>query len=237
MSLLEIDALQARLGDAHILQDISLNVNAGEVVSLLGRNGAGKSTTLKTIVGWVKPLVGTIRYAGRDIGGLATERIVRSGICFIPEDRRVFPALTVEENIRLGFFQSPSAGRREREARLHRMYEWFPRLRERRLQIGKTLSGGEQQMLSIARGLIGDPKLVLIDEPTEGLAPLIVREIFESIKRMRERGLGVLLVEQNVRGALKVSDRCVVIDRGRTIAQGTPQEISDNEAIRRRLAV
>ena len=237
MSLLEIDALQARLGDAHILQGVSLHVNAGEVVSLLGRNGAGKSTTLKTIVGWVKPSAGTIRYGGRDIGGLATEKIVRSGLCFIPEDRRVFPALTVEENIRLGLYQSPSTATREREARLRRMYEWFPRLLERRHQIGKTWSGGEQQMLSIARGLVGDPKLVLIDDPTEGLAPLIVREIFDSILRMRERGLGVLLVEQNVRGALNVSDRCVVIDRGRTIVHGTPQEISENEAIRQRLAV
>ena len=237
MSLLEVEGLQARLGDAHILQGVTLRVGAGEVVSLLGRNGAGKSTTLKTIIGWVKPTSGTIRYGDRTIAGWPTEKIVRGGIGFIPEDRRIFPALTVEENIRLGLYQGPRVSPNEREARLSRIYASFPRLGERRTQIGRTLSGGEQQMLSIARGLIGEPKLVLIDEPTEGLAPLIVREILDTIVGMRQRGLGVLLVEQNILAALKVSDRCVVIDRGRTIAEGTPREISENQAIRQRLAV
>lgn len=237
MSLLEVEGLHARLGDAHILRGVSLRVGAGEVVSLLGRNGAGKSTTLKTIIGWVKPSAGTIRYATRTIAGWPTEKIVKSGVGFIPEDRRIFPALTVEENIRLGFHQSVRVSASERAARLKRIYAWFPRLQERRTQVGRTLSGGEQQMLAIARGLIGEPKLVLIDEPTEGLAPLIVREIFDSIVQMRQRGLGILLVEQNILGALKVSDRCVVIDRGRTIAEGTPREISENQAIRQRLAV
>ena len=237
MNLLEVEGLHARLGDAHILQGVTLRVGAGEVVSLLGRNGAGKSTTLKTIIGWVKPSAGTIRYAGHSIAGLPTQRIVKSGIGFIPEDRRVFPALTVEENIRLGLYQGTRIGVGERNRRLERIYAWFPRLRERRSQVGRTLSGGEQQMLSIARGLIGEPRLVLIDEPTEGLAPMIVREIFDTIVQMRQRGLGVLLVEQNILGALKISDRCVVIDRGRTIAEGTPKDISENQAIRQRLAV
>lgn len=237
MSLLELEDLQARIGEAHILRGITLRVRQGEIVGLLGRNGAGKSTTLKAIIGWIRSVGGTCRYDGQSTLGWSTEKIIRSGVCFIPEDRRIFPALTVEENLRLGFYQCASVNAAGMNARLERIYDWFPRLRERRRQMGKTLSGGEQQMLAIARGLIGEPRLVLIDEPTEGLAPLIVREILEFISRIRQSGAGVLLVEQNIVGALQVSDRCVVIDRGKTIAEGTPNQISENAAVRQRLAI
>ncbi|MEW5890819.1 MAG: ABC transporter ATP-binding protein, partial [Pseudomonadota bacterium] len=198
MSLLELRDVHTHYGFAHVLQGVSLTVGEGEVVALLGRNGAGKTTTLKTIMGWLKPSSGSIQFAGQNMRGWPPDRICRAGLGFIPEDRRIFPELTVEENLRLGFYQDWRIGREERARRIGEIYSWLPRLEERRRQAGGSLSGGEQQMLAIARGIVGGPKVLLIDEPSEGLAPMIVHEVFESIRRMRNAGIAVLLVEQNV---------------------------------------
>lgn len=237
MSLLELSEVHAHYGFAHVLQGVSLEVGEGEVVALLGRNGAGKTTTLKTVMGWLKASAGDIRFGGVSLVGRSPDRICRAGIGFIPEDRRIFPDLTVEENLRLGFFQNWRLSRGQRGQRLSEIYVWLPRLGERRRQMSGSLSGGEQQMLAIARGMMAGPKLLLIDEPSEGLAPMIVREVFESIRRMRESGTSVLLVEQNVRGALSVADRCYVIEKGRTIADVAPGALMNDAGLRQKLSV
>lgn len=237
MSLIHVTQLHASYGHAKVLRGVDIDVAAGEIVALLGRNGAGKTTTLKALLGWVLPTSGEIRIDGRSTKGLSTHEICRAGVGLIPEDRRIFPTLTVEENLRMGFFQAPAMPRAKRERKLEEIYDWFPKLKQRQGQAGKTLSGGEQQMLAIARGLVGEPRALLIDEPTEGLAPLVVKEIFASITRMKQTGLAVLLVEQNVHGALSVADRCVVIEKGETIAGGTPQEILSSDEIKSKLAV
>ena len=237
MSLLELSAVHAHYGFAHVLQGVSLEVDEGEVVALLGRNGAGKTTTLKSIMGWLKASAGDIRFDGISLVGRSPDRICRAGIGFIPEDRRIFPDLTVEENLRLGFFQNWQLSPKQRRQRLSEIYAWLPPLGERRRQMSGSLSGGEQQMLAIARGVMGGPKLLLIDEPSEGLAPKIVREVFESIRRMRDSGISVLLVEQNVRGALSVADRCYVIEKGRTIADIAPDALMNDAELRQKLSV
>ena len=237
MPLLEVVDLEAHYGHAHVLQGVTLNVDAGEVVSLFGRNGAGKTTTLKTIMGWLAPSAGTIAFDGRAIGGLSPDRICRMGIGYIPEDRRIFPTLSVEENLRLGFYQSPGASKAKRSEALDAVYAHFPRLGERRRQLGRTLSGGEQQMLAIGRALIGDPRLILVDEPSEGLAPMIVKEIFETIFSLQERGIAMLLVEQNVMRTAPHCDRSYVIEKGRIISSGTPQALLADLEIRKKLSV
>ena len=191
--MLVLADLHTHYGLSHILQGIDLTVSKGEVVGLFGRNGAGKTTILATIAGWVKPSSGTIRFDERDVAGFSPDRICRIGIGFAPEDRRIFPGLSVEENLRLGFWQLPGRSAAEKAAALERVFALFPRLEQRRRQMGTTLSGGEQQMLAIARLLLGDQKLLLIDEPTEGLAPQIVDEIFEimaRLKRLSGQGAG-----------------------------------------------
>jgi branched-chain amino acid transport system ATP-binding protein len=236
MPLLEVEGVHAHYGSAAVLQGVSLTIDAGQVVSIFGRNGAGKTTTLKTVMGWLTPSAGTITFEGRPIGGLATDRIFRLGIGFIPEDRRIFPTLTVEENLTLGLFSmwlSPASKRQ----RLQRIFELFPRLGERRRQLGKTLSGGEQQMLAIGRALVGNPKLLLVDEPSEGLAPMIVAEIFAALERMRQEGIALLLVEQNVRRAAAISSACYVIEKGRVVARGAPSIVMTDEEVRKRLSV
>jgi branched-chain amino acid transport system ATP-binding protein len=176
--MFDLNDVHTHYGLSHMLQGVSLRVGAGEVVGLFGRNGVGKTTVMKTIAGWVAPTQGTVRFDGQPIGGMASERICRQGIGFVPEDRRIFPGLTVEENLVLGFMQRPGRSRAEDRRQLEAIYTRFPRLGERRLQMGTTLSGGEQQMLAMARVLVGQPRLLLIDEATEGLAPKIVDEIF-----------------------------------------------------------
>jgi branched-chain amino acid transport system ATP-binding protein len=236
MPLLEVHGLHARYGYSSVLQGIDFSVDAGEIVSVFGRNGAGKTTTLRAIMGWLRPSAGRIVFNGEEIGGLSPDRIFRKGIGFIPEDRRIFPTLTVEENLSLGLFtrwQSGAAQRRE----LDRVYGLFPTLRERRAQSGRTLSGGEQQMLAIGRALVGSPKLLLVDEPSEGLAPMVVSEIFQSLMRMRDAGIAVLLVEQNVRRASVISNACYVMEKGRVIEHGAPTDILNYEEIRQRLSV
>ena len=225
--LLEVFDVYARYASGDVLRGISLEVRPREVVSLFGRNGVGKTTLLKTIAGWLKPRRGAIRLAGDEIGGLDIDLICHCGVGFVPEDRRIFPGLTVEENLRLGFRQTPGASQAERRVRLEAAYARLPRLAERRRQMGTTLSGGEQQMLAIARVLVGAPKLVMVDEPTEGLAPRIVDEIMAIIESMVEAGLAVLLVEQNVRRALTVTSRFYAIERGTVVFEGRPDSESD----------
>jgi branched-chain amino acid transport system ATP-binding protein len=236
MPLLEIDRLHARYESAPIVQGISLAVDGGEIVGLFGRNGAGKTTILRTIMGWIRPSDGRVVFNGEEIGGLSPDRIFRKGVGFIPEDRRIFATLTVEENLMLGLFTRWQTSA-ERGRELDRVFELFPRLRERRAQLGKTLSGGEQQMLAIGRALVGSPKLLLVDEPSEGLAPMVVTEIFESLSLMRDAGIGVLLVEQNVRRASAISSSCYVIEKGRIIKHGVPADVLADDAIRQRLSV
>ena len=235
--MLRIESLNAHFGLSHVLQGVSLEVNAGEVVGLFGRNGVGKTTVMKTVAGWVTPTSGSIQLEGVDLCGLPSDRICRLGLGFVPEDRRIFPGFTVEENLRLGFLQCPRRSRAESRQVLERVYQRFPRLRERRRQIGVTLSGGEQQMLAMARVLVGRPKVLLIDEPCEGLAPMIVDEIFGLIAGLREEGIPILLVEQKVFRALDVCDRFYVLERGCVVAQGAASDAADRELLQRAIAV
>jgi branched-chain amino acid transport system ATP-binding protein len=236
MPLLEVDDLHAQYAFAPVLRGVSFGVNRGEIVSIFGRNGAGKTTTLRTIMGWLAPSAGAIRFDGESIGGWSPDRIFRKGIAFIPEDRRIFGTLTVQENLSLGLF-SLRLGGAERRRQLDRVIHLFPRLGERRFQLGKTLSGGEQQMLAIGRALVGQPKLLLVDEPSEGLAPMIVNEIFQALARMRDEGIALLLVEQNVQRAAALSNACYVMEKGGIIAHGPPAQVMADAAIRQRLSV
>jgi branched-chain amino acid transport system ATP-binding protein len=237
MPLLEVSALHARYHYAPVLQGVSFTVDAGEIASIFGRNGAGKTTALRTIMGWLRPSEGTIAFGGESIGGLSPDRIFRRGIAFIPEDRRIFATLSVEENLMLGLFSRWGMSASDRRRHFDRVVHLFPRLRERRRQLGKTLSGGEQQMLAIGRALIGEPKLLLVDEPSEGLAPMVVNEIFEALGRMRDDGIALLLVEQNVRRAAAISGSCYVMEKGRIVVQGSPSVVMADEAVRQRLSV
>ncbi len=228
--MLKIDGLHVHYGLSHVIQGISLEAKPGEVVGIFGRNGVGKTTLMKAVAGWVQPSGGEITLDGQSFGGLTPDRICRRGVGFVPEDRRIFPGLSVEENLKLGLMQRLDRSRARDRAAVQGIYDRFPRLAERRRQIGTTLSGGEQQMLAMARVMIGAPRLVLIDEPSEGLAPMIVADIFAIISEMRAAGMIVLLVEQNLSGALAVSDRFYVIERGAIIlARQTREENAQQE--------
>ncbi|MES2756514.1 MAG: ABC transporter ATP-binding protein [Pseudomonadota bacterium] len=235
--MLELDNVHTHYGLSHVLQGVSLTVGAGEVVVLCGRNGVGKTTVMKTVAGWVKPTSGIVRFDGADIGPLAPDRICRLGLGLVPEDRRIFPGLTVEENLKLGFLQCPGRSKADSRTLLEQAYERFPRLKERRPQLGTSLSGGEQQMLAIARVLVGAPRLLLIDEPTEGLAPIIVDEIFAIIAGLRDDGMPILLVEQNVQRALDVADRFYALERGQVILSGDAGSSSDRSTLQEAIAV
>lgn len=235
--MIEIDNLHTHYGLSHVIQGTSLTARQGEVVGIFGRNGVGKTTLLKAVGGWVRPSSGEIRFAGQQIGGLAPDQIARRGIGFVPEDRRIFPGLTVEENLDLGLLQRGSRYGAQKKAMLQTMFERFPRLGERRRQLGTTLSGGEQQMLAIARVLIGEPKAMLIDEPSEGLAPMIVAEIFAIIRELKEQGVVVLLVEQNLHEALSVCDRFYAIDRGAVLLEGNAEDDADRARLIEAIAV
>ena len=228
--MLKIDGLHVHYGLSHVIQGVSLEAKPGEVVGIFGRNGVGKTTLMKAVAGWVQPSGGEITLDGQSFGGLTPDRICRRGVGFVPEDRRIFPGLSVEENLKLGLMQRLDRSRARDRAAVQGIYDRFPRLAERRRQIGTTLSGGEQQMLAMARVMIGAPRLVLIDEPSEGLAPMIVADIFAIISEMRAAGMIVLLVEQNLSGALAVSDRFYVIERGAIIlARQTREENAQQE--------
>ncbi|HEU5320176.1 MAG TPA: ABC transporter ATP-binding protein [Methylomirabilota bacterium] len=232
MSLLAVEDVHTYYGEAHILQGVSLELGEGQVVTLIGRNGAGKTTTLRSIMGIAPPRRGRIRLAGEDITRLGTHAIARRGIAWVPEERRVLPNLTVLENLRLGML---GGGARDGQAdRLEEVFGYFPRLRERIDQKGRFLSGGEQQMLAIARGLVARPRLMLVDEPTEGLAPLLVQSLTGILREINRRGTAVLLVEQTLDVALSLSHRLYVMDQGRIQFTGTPEALRAEPAIQQR---
>ena len=234
-SLLQVEDLHAHYGKSHILRGVSFTVERGEVVSLLGRNGSGRSTTLKALMGLVAPSGGRVRLAQRQLAGAKPHTICRAGLAYVPEEREVFANLTVDENLRMG--EQPAVAGAVRWS-VAQMFDYFPRLKERRGTKAGSLSGGEQQMLTICRSLLGNPLAILIDEPTEGLAPKIVAQVGESIEDMRRRGLSVLLVEQKLAIALKVSSRVCVMGHGRIVYQGSPQQIlADRDVLSRWLAV
>jgi branched-chain amino acid transport system ATP-binding protein len=235
--MLEIGNIHVHYGTSHIVQGLSLAAQAGEVIGVFGRNGVGKTTLLKTIAGWLQPSSGSIVLGGKPIHRLSAHRIARLGVGFVPEDRRIFPDLSVEENLTLGFQQVPRRSRGGNRAALAEVYARFPRLAERRSQAGMTLSGGEQQMLAMARVLIGDAHLLLIDEPSEGLAPMIVADLYAIIRAMKADGRTILLVEQNVAKALEVCDRFVAIERGRIVHAGQAGSESDRNRLMDAIAV
>jgi len=232
MTLLSVEDIHTYYGEAHILQGVSIRVGEGEVVTLIGRNGAGKTTTLLSIMGIARARRGAVRLAGEEITRLQTHEIVQRGIGWVPEERRVLPNLTVLENLRLGML----GGKRDNAsaARLDEVFEFFPRLRERIAQEGRSLSGGEQQMLAIARGLVAQPRLMLVDEPTEGLAPLLIQDLTGILREINRRGTTILLVEQTLDVALALSHRLYVMDQGRIQFEGTPHELQNDPTIQQR---
>jgi len=235
--MLRLIDVHTHYGLSHVLQGVSLSVGGGDVVGLFGRNGVGKTTLIKTVAGWVKPSSGSIEFDGAPIAGLASDVICRRGIGLVPEDRRIFPGLSVEENLELGAMQAPRRARSETRRKLDAIYTRFPRLGERRRQLGTTLSGGEQQMLAMARVLMGEPRLLLIDEPSEGLAPKIVDEMFSVIESMRKGGIPIVLVEQNVRRALDVVTRFYALERGQIVFEGDATQSDARSGLMRVLAL
>jgi branched-chain amino acid transport system ATP-binding protein len=235
--MLTLREVHAHYGKSHVLHGVSIDVGPGEVVGLLGRNGVGKSTTLKTIMGLVRASAGAVTFEGRDLVGLPTHRLPGLGIGYVPEDRRVFRLLTVLENLRTGLDRSAVTPAR-REELLGKVYRHFPVLRERRNQAGGTLSGGEQQMLAIARAMVLEPKIILLDEPTEGLMPRMVGQIREIIEILHKEGVAILLVEQNVPLTLAVSSRCYIMEKGEVRHQGPSAALqADHDIIRQYLGV
>ncbi|MFQ5340194.1 MAG: ABC transporter ATP-binding protein [Anaerolineae bacterium] len=226
--MLEVQGIHTFYGLSHVLFDVSLRVEPGEVVCLLGRNGAGKTTTMKSIIGLTPPKRGNITFKGEEITGTAPYLLARKGLGYVPDDRRIFADLTVGENLEIA--EKAGAMDWDRE----RVYELFPVLRKKESHKGGHLSGGEQKMLAIARALMGNPELLLLDEPTEGLAPLLIRDLEEQIRKLKETGLTVLLAEQNVRSALRLGDRGYIIDNGQIRYQGSITELRENEEVRKK---
>ena len=234
MTLLAVEGLHAYYGDAHILQGVSLAVGAGEVVTLIGRNGAGKTTTLRSIMGLVPPRGGRITFDGRELTRLPTHEVARAGIAYVPEERRILPNLSVAENLRLGILGAGRGAQADNGAAVEEVLTYFPRLRDRYEQKGKSLSGGEQQMLAIARGLVARPKLMLVDEPTEGLSPILVESLTGILGEINRRGTTILLVEQMLEVALALSHRLYVMDQGRIQFEGTPDALRADPEIQQR---
>lgn len=228
--MLEIDGVYTAYDKADVLQGVSLSVQPGSITCLLGSNGSGKTTLVRSILGLTPARAGRIIFNGTDITRLATHKVVAAGIACIPEGRKVFPKLTVEENLRVGAYQEPSD--KVTQSRMADIFRIFPRLAERRTQLAGTMSGGEQAMVSIGRGLMCAPKLLLIDEPSLGLSPRLVKENFNIIRQINERGITVLLVEQNVHQTLAISHFGFVIAKGRVATSGTPAELSDRSEVR-----
>ena len=227
-NILEIKGLVVSYGGIEAVKGIDLTVEQGKIVTLIGSNGAGKSTTLKTIAGLVKPKSGSITFQGEPLLGKSTDQIVSRGVTLVPEGRRVFPNLTVEENLRIGAYLRKESIRDD----LDRVYALFPRLKEREWQMAGTLSGGEQQMLAVGRALMAKPKLIMMDEPSLGLAPIVVRGIFEIIREINRQGITVLLIEQNANMALKIADWAYVMQTGSILMQGPGEELAANEEVK-----
>lgn len=230
MSVLEVKNLVAGYGPIIALHGVSIHLEQGELVSLVGANGAGKSTLLSAIIGLVKVNEGEIIYEGENLVGQKYYDIIKKGIAIVPEGRQIFPGMTVEENLKLGAFNLPKDAKRDADT-LEQVYEYFPRLKERRTQTGGTLSGGEQQMLAVGRAVMAHPKLLILDEPSMGLAPLIVNQVFDIIKKVKETGVTMLLIEQNANKALKISDRAYVLRTGNVIMEDDAANMLGNPAL------
>ena len=232
--LLTLSGVNVSYGRLHVLKGVSLHVNAGEVVALLGANGAGKTTTLRAISGLLRPTSGTLSFAGQKIAGQAPDKLVRLGITQVPEGRQVFGPLSVQDNLMLGAYtRLRSAGKQALAEDLERVFELFPPLRESRARRAGSLSGGQQQMLAMGRALMARPRLLLLDEPCLGLAPLVAKQIMQTITRLREEGTTILVVEQNARAALRVADRGYVMETGKLVLEGSSEELRRNKDVRR----
>ncbi len=232
MALLKIENLHTYYGHVNALKGVNLEVEEGEIVTLIGANGAGKTTTLRTISGLIRPREGQISFQGDSIVGMPAHRIVEAGISHAPEGRQIFSTLTVMENLRMGAY-SLGGDKEAIEENTQRVFSLFPRLEERRTQLGGTLSGGEQQMLTIGRALMARPRLLMLDEPSLGLAPLLVRAIFDTVREINARGVTVLLVEQNARAALKIAHRGCVLETGRVVLSGLAGDLLQDERVRK----
>jgi len=232
MAMLKVENLHAWYGSSHVLQGVSLEVHKGELVCLIGRNGAGKTTTVKSIVGLLPKVTGSVKFEGAELLTLPAHQRFARGLAYVPEERRIVPGLTVRENIRLGLLASPL---RQRESEvIEEIAETFPRLKERLDQQAITMSGGEQQMLAIARAVAAKPRMVLLDEPSEGIMPVLVDEMFEYFGALKGAGITILLIEQNVGLALKIADRAYILDQGELVYSGLAQAMLEDEAIQER---
>jgi len=231
MSMLKVENLSVHYGMIQAVHDVSFEVNEGEVVSLIGANGAGKTTILRTLSGLVRPSAGKIQFLGKEIQKMPAQKIVAGGLSQVPEGRHVFPGLTVMENLEMGAFLKKK--REENQANLKKVFSRFPRLEERKNQDAATLSGGEQQMLAMGRALMSTPKLLLLDEPSMGLAPIFIQEIFDIIQDIQKQGTTVLLIEQNANKALAISDRGYVLETGKIVLSGTGKELAASDEVRK----
>ncbi|MCY7079065.1 ABC transporter ATP-binding protein [Streptococcus oralis] len=231
MPMLKVENLSVHYGMIQAVRDVSFEVNEGEVVSLIGANGAGKTTILRTLSGLVRPSAGKIQFLGKEIQKLPAQKIVAGGLSQVPEGRHIFPGLTVMENLEMGAFLKKN--REENQANLKKVFSRFPRLEERKNQDAATLSGGEQQMLAMGRALMSTPKLLLLDEPSMGLAPIFIQEIFDIIQDIQKQGTTVLLIEQNANKALAISDRGYVLETGKIVLSGTGKELASSEEVRK----
>ena len=229
--MLDVKKINTFYGKVQVLWDISLKISKKEIVAFIGANGAGKTTLINTISGLLRPASGTIKFLGKSIGGLAPHAIVELGICHIPEGRRLFPDMSVHENLEMGAY--PPHAWKQKEETLEQVYRVFPLLKEREKQLARTLSGGERQMLAIGRGLMSRPSLCLVDEPSYGLAPLLVAEIFRIIQGLRDQGITILLIEQNIRQSLEIADRAYVLENGRICLEGACDELLQSDSVRK----
>ncbi len=229
--MLKVEGIDVFYGDVQVIWDVSFEVNEGEVVALIGANGAGKSTLLRTVSGIVRPRQGGITFLGESLAEVPPYRIIEKGIAHVPEARRLFPDMTVEENLELGALKPAAKARRDES--MERVFARFPRLKERRKQLAGTLSGGEQQMLAIGRGLMSLPRMLMFDEPSLGLAPLLVEEVFQVVRDVRADGVTVLIVEQNVRQTLAIADRAYVLETGRIVRHGSGRELLEDEEVKK----